>query len=423
MLPLAAIPHVMAFLGAIVFGGAILLAVRILGEGRDEDADAMHHLLRGAAWLLIVGGILAILLLAGIIPGVVAIVVLPAVVLRRFRAHRHALLAAMAVAVERRIPLIPVLLAFAAERRGYIARRAIELASRLQSGLTLPDSVESVCGLFPPQTRLALRMGHDSGNLAKVLRSLLGRSDAHDQVESQISGKIMYFAILSLFMLQIVVFVMMKIVPAMQKIFEEFGMELPGMTLLLIRLCYLCVNFWYLAAPLVLMMGWFGIASGLRYVGFVEGDLWGMGWIRRRMHTAAILETIAMFVDANRPITEALAGLAHWYPAGNIRRRLAWVHHDIEQGRDWCEALARQRLISAGDSGLLMAAQRVGNLAWASLELAESNRRRCLTRASALVQTAFVVLLLGYGMLVAFFFIGNFLPLIKLISSLTSQAV
>ncbi len=418
MLLLAAIPHVMAFLGVVVFGLAILLAVRILGNDENDTSDVVHQVLRRAAWLLILAGILAVLLFAGVIPAIVAVIVLPAVVIRRFRAQRYALLAAMAIAVERRIPLIPVLLAFAAERRGYIARRALDLASHLQSGLTLPDSIDSVRGLFSPQIRVALRMGHDSGNLAKVLRAMLDRSDAHDTVESQIFGKITYLLFLSAIMLQVTIFVMLKIVPAMQRIFEEFGIELPSMTILLIKISYGLVNCWFLGAPFFLFVFWLGLASTFRYMGVGEGDIWGLGWLRRRLHTAEIMETVAMFVDAKRPITEALAGLAHWYPAGNIRRRLALAHADIQQGRAWCESLAKRRLISPADAGLLLAAERVGNLAWASGELADSNRRRYASRATAIVQTAFVVLLLGYGMLVAFFFIANFLPLIKLISSL-----
>jgi type II secretory pathway component PulF len=147
--------------------------------------------------------------------------------------------------------------------------------------------------------------------------------------------------------------------------------------------------------------------------------MWGLTWFRRRLHTAAILETVAMFVDAKRPITETLAGLAHWYPTRGIRHRLSRAQDDIQRGREWCEALAIRRLISASDRGVLVAAQRVGNLAWASSELADSNRRRYVTRATAIIQSAFVVILLGYGMLVAFFFIANFLPLIRLISSMT----
>ena len=138
---------------------------------------------------LVQGMPLAILLAAGVIPAVVALIVLPAVVHRRRRAQRYALMAAMAVAVQRQIPMIPVLLAFSTERRGYVARKAMDLAARLQAGWALPDAVDSVRGLFPPQIRLAIRMGHDSGNLAAVLRDVSDESDATDAVEAQITGK------------------------------------------------------------------------------------------------------------------------------------------------------------------------------------------------------------------------------------------
>lgn len=419
MPPLAAIPQVLTFFATIVFGGAILLAVRILAEDGDRRSDRLHHALSRVGWLLIIMGGGATLLVAGAVPAIVALVVFPAVVYRRRRGHRYALLATMAVAVQRRIPLIPVLQAFASERRGYVARRAMELATQLQAGLALPDAIDSVPGLFPPNIRLALRMGHDTGELATVLHGVLDRADAHDVIESQVFGQFMYFLLVSFFLIAILTFTMMKIVPAFQKIFEEFGVELPGMTILLVKFSYMAVNFWYLGAPFFLIALVYGVGSSLRYVGLVEKDIWGLGWFRRRIHAAEILEIIAVFVRANRPLTEPLAGLAQWYPVARIRARLAWALDDVNQGAQWCDALARRRLISAGDRGVLAAAQRVGNLAWASSELADSNRRVYSTRATATVQSIFVVLLLIYGLFVAFFFLAMFLPLIKLISSLT----
>jgi type II secretory pathway component PulF len=419
MFVLAAIPHFVAFFGAILFGCSILLAVRILAGEEEGNHDMVHEVLRLVAWLLISAGILAVLLAAGVIPAIVAVIVFPTVVHRRRRAHRYALLAALAVAVERRIPLIPVLLAFSTERRGYVARRAMDLAARLQAGFTLPDAVDSIPGLFPAQIRLALRMGHDSGNLPSVLRAVLDRSESYDAVDGQIFGKITYFTIVFFFMLSIVTFMMMKIVPAFQKIFDDFEVELPAMTVVVVTISYGFLNFWYLALPFFFVAMAMGTVSALRYMGLIEHDLPGTTWLRRRVHTAAILETIAMFVAAKRPITDALLGLAHWYPVGGIRRRLVHALDDVQRGCGWCEALAGRNLISAGDRGVLLAAERVGNLGWASSELAESNRRRYVTRATAVIQTAFVLILLGYGVVVSFFFIGNFLPLIKLIVSLT----
>ena len=416
---LAAIPHVVAFFGAIVFGCAILLAVRILAGGQGKSSDVLHQTLRRVAWLLILAGCVAMLLAAGVIPGIVAVIVLPAVVYRRRRAHRYALLAAMGVAVERRIPLIPVLLAFASERRGFVARRAMEFASRLQGGWPLPDAIDSSRGLFPPQVRLAIRMGHDSGKLGSAIQDIVDQSDVNDTVDAQLTGKIIYLAVVSLLMLFVTVFVMMKVIPAMQRIFDEFGVELPGMTVLLVQLSYGFINFWYLGLPFIAVALAVALGSTLRYMGIVEHDMPGTTWLRRRLHTAMILDTLAMFAKAGRPLVEAVSDLAQWYPAGSIRRRLAHALDDMQGGREWCDALAVRRLISRTDRGLLHASQQVGNLTWAFTELAESNRRRFVNRANAVIQSAFVIVLLGYGFLVAFFFIGNFLPLIKLISSLT----
>lgn len=416
---IAVIPHVVAFFGAILFGCAILLAVRILAGDDGESGDMLHQTLRRVAWQLIVAGTLALLLAAGTIPALIALIVFPAVVHRRRQAHRYALLAAMAVAVERRIPLIPVLLAFATERRGYIARRAMELASRLQAGSTLPDAIDASRGLFPTQVQLAIRMGHDSGNLAGAIRDVVERSDTNEALEAQISAKVIYLAIVTFLMSGVAIFVILKIIPAMQKIFSEFGIPLPSITRFLIQLSYMLVNFWFLGLPLLCVAVYVALHYTLRYVGVVEGDMVGTTWLRRRVHTATILDTIGMFAKAERPITDAVAELAEWYPTRGIRRRLVLALADMRGGREWCDALAERNLISLADRALLRAAQRVGNLPWSVAELAESNRRRFATRANAWIQSLFTVTLLGYGGLVCLFFIGNFLPLIKLISSLS----
>ena len=94
----------------------------------------------------------------------------------------------------------------------------------------MPDAVDATRGLFPPRVRLAIRVGHDSGNLGSAIQDVVDRSDTNDALEAQITGKIVYLAVVTLVMLSVAVFVMMKIIPAMQKIFDEFGVDLPALT-------------------------------------------------------------------------------------------------------------------------------------------------------------------------------------------------
>ena len=177
--------------------------------------------------------------------------------------------------------------------------------------------------------------------------------------------------------------------------------------------------YWFLVLALWVPLMLAACHASLRYMGVVQRDLPGITWLRRRLHAAALLDTLATFTRADRPITEGIAALAQSYPVASIRTRLARAVGDLAGGADWCASLARRRLISDFDRGVLEAAQRVGNLPWAMAEMAEGNRRRHTTRAIAMIQTAFVAILLCYGLFVFLLFVGNFMPLVKLITVLT----
>ena len=110
--------------------------------------------------------------------------------------------------------------------------------------------------------------------------------------------------------------------------------------------------------------------------------------------------------------------MARSYPKRDIRRRLRQTEADIRAGRDWCESLHGHGLIQAADLAVLQAAQRVGNLAWALQEMADSARRRLAYRVQAIVQTLFPLLVVLIGMVVMFVVVALFLPLIALIQHL-----
>ena len=59
---IAATAHLVAFLGAILFGCAILLAVQILSGGAREQRDSVQQALHVAGWILILAGGSAVLL-------------------------------------------------------------------------------------------------------------------------------------------------------------------------------------------------------------------------------------------------------------------------------------------------------------------------------------------------------------------------
>jgi type II secretory pathway component PulF len=196
---------------------------------------------------------------------------------------------------------------------------------------------------------------------------------------------------------------------------------LPAMTKALIAVASGTAAYWYLSPlPWLVIFGPALLAYAiLRYWGWIDLDLPGVGRLVRRFHSAQVLDSLGMVALQKRPLAEGVAALAASYPKYDIRRRLAQTEVDIRAGRDWCESLRRHGLLQPADQAILQAAQRVGNLPWALREMAESSRRRLTYRVQALAQAAFPPLVILLGLVVMFIMVALFLPLITLIQRLS----
>jgi type IV pilus assembly protein PilC len=217
----------------------------------------------------------------------------------------------------------------------------------------------------------------------------------------------------------VVPFMMIKVVPEFRKIFEEYDAELPGVTQVVIGAAHVCAHFWFIFAPVLLILVLF---FGLLVIQFISGARWSIPLVNRltrRLDTAVILEALALAAERNLAFAAGIDTLARWYPRGWIRRRLRAVLRDLKAGVDWTQSLARHGLIREVELSVFLAAARAGNLAWALREMAESNRRRLNYRLYMAAQVLFPLAILALGFLVMIYVVSCFLPLISLIQNLT----
>ncbi len=266
---------------------------------------------------------------------------------------------------------------------------------------------------------MAIRLGYETQSLPTSLRDLLDSDETYDPVWAGLAGKVVYIILVIVFTLVIGTFLMWWVAPRFQAIFEDFDLELPFVTLFLFDLAAALRAYAVLASPLILAMLFLLGYSLLRLTGAVRWDPPGMGRLKRRLHTAAILETLALVAERRRPMLDGLKTLARTYPRYSLQKRLRAVLRDVNGGGNWLDSLAKRRLIGPSDKAVLAAAQRLGNLPWAMREMADTNRRRLAFLAQNWIQLTFAGVICLYGGVVALVVIGFFLPLIVLIQSLT----
>ena len=124
---------------------------------------------------------------------------------------------------------------------------------------------------------------------------------------------------------------------------------------------------------------------------------------------------LATAVRQKRPISDFVRLLAGYFPQPKMQSRLDWAAKKIDAGAHWCDSLQRASVIRRSESGVFKAAERVGNLAWALDEMADSRGRRAAYRMRSWLSVAFPCVVIALGCGVLFIACGVLLPLMNMI--------
>lgn len=408
--------------GLVLLGIAVLISVRLFYYGRTEQPEDALYLVMNVIGRVMIATALAescLLMLGGfgILMVVAALVVLGLSLWRTQANRRSVLLAAMASATGKLMPLAPAVEAFSCEWRGAIAWRSRRLAQLLAAGMPLPEALRQTPGLVSAKALAVIEAGSEAGVLGAALGEA-ARVAAPQEALGRALAPLWYFVNVLIIASGLLTFVTVKIVPAMIKIFSDFDAELPGPMLLVIRGCEWFAD--YPVAPLALFLLLL-LASGylvLRYLGLAAWDPPLIAGIVRRRDLATVLRTLAVIAEAGRPLDLGLAGLARRHPNESLRRRIALALADIRLGADWCDSFQAQGLLRADETAMLKSAARVGNLPWLLREAAARIERKFALRIQVASQFMVPAVVLAFGGLVFCVVVGMYLPLVALIENL-----
>jgi type IV pilus assembly protein PilC len=412
-----------ALIGLVLLGVALLWARQVAYRTRSaHHQDAMRLVLSISGSLLILVGILGVLahvvsyfiiFVAIVMFGIVLMLIM------RFRLlERRTLLQCISIAAEKGIPLHQAVRGFANERTDEIGYRAAILAEALEAGMNLPEALQFSKTSLSTDALLAMRLGYETGALGPAVARIAKSDDSLDLVVRSMFEKYFYLGAMILVMTSCCTYFIFWIVPVFEKMFREFGLNLPEITRWNIAFADVFSRYWILFSPFVAFLAILVTLAGLHYVGFLPRDFPGLNRATRPLDGALIMRALAMAVSFQWPMNKTIWLLARIYPKRGMRHRLARAGRYIDNGVSWCDSLRQAGIIYRSDWIVLTAAQRVGNMEWALDEMANSSSRRLVYRARLLLNVVFPFVLLMFGGFVAFFVIGFFIPLVRLIEGL-----
>lgn len=335
--------------------------------------------------------------------------------------QRHLTLWQIYLAIASRRPLAEEVELLAQNGDPTQKRRLVEMSEELHEGIE-PEEVFAHSSMLSNLEGAYLASGLRAGQLPEVLSGILKRRTEFAerlQISQNPLLSVFYLWVVVLTLNLIVGFISYWIIPKFKKIFEDFGTQLPGVTMAMVRASDNYANYWYLAIPVLFAaMVFITVLTLFPFAGGMSGLRERLTWLWPRICLPDVLRTLAVAVRAKLPMEEAFLPLVRRQLRVPLHNRLVRFQELVREGNDCWIGMADEHFLKPVEAQFLRSAQKAGNLPWALEALStrfEQRWRFWLMFGFEFLQP---VLVLTIGLIVSFIAVAYFLPLVKLINDL-----
>jgi type II secretory pathway component PulF len=232
--------------------------------------------------------------------------------------------------------------------------------------------------------------------------------------------RIFYLCVLAAYMLHVMTFFFIKIAPEFEKIFKDFDMSMPAMTIGVLAVSKWFVYYWFLTVPLMMLLVLAAFAFLILQTNVVVFRPIGFRRIFRSMDAAKFLRVCAVGVRHRFSIPAILEKYCWMVPSKYLRQKGLQMQKTVEQGCDWIDAVCSVGFVNRPEASLLKSAERTGNIAAVLDQLAQSKERSQIRKDDLFSKLAFIPLIFLLGGIIGTFVIAMFIPLLKMITTLSA---
>jgi type IV pilus assembly protein PilC len=194
---------------------------------------------------------------------------------------------------------------------GPLKNALIDVCEDIESGNTLSESMARQPKAFDRLYVNMVKAGEAGGALEIILQRLADFLEKAQSLKKKVKGAMVYPVVVVCVAVGILSFIMIKIVPAFQKIFKDFDVELPPMTKMLIFLSENIARWWFLI-PAIPIAIWLLVKITCQFkYGRAGWDLFKLklpifGMIIEKNIVARTCRTLGTLVASGVPILESL---------------------------------------------------------------------------------------------------------------------
>ena len=307
---------------------------------------------------------------------------------------------------------------------GVLKNALIDVVDDVESGSTLSEAFAKHPKCFDRLYVNMVKAGEAGGALEVILKRLADFKEKSQSLKRRIIGAMVYPCVVILVAVLILTFIMIYIIPKFKKIFNDFGMTLPWLTLKLIEVSDWVATYWYVL-PLFPLCWWLMLKLiRLNRTGAYALDrlwLWSpiAGQIIEKTVVARTMRTLGTLVASGVPILEALSITRETCANAVFERMYTRVYESIREGDTIAQPLKESRLVDDMVVNMIDVGEETGDLDTMLYKIADVYDEEVNVLVEGLLKMLEPLMTVVLGFIVGVIVTALFLPLIKLLEGLS----
>lgn len=301
----------------------------------------------------------------------------------------------------------------------YFKAIVTDVREKLQAGSSFSAALAQYPQVFPVIAVSMVRVAEAGGNLGKILDQLAAYIEQKDKIDQKINSATSYPKFIMIFFGVVVGAVVFFLVPKFKGIFESFGAQLPGPTLLILKISdFLKSN---ILLELIIIVGAIlGFKflkknpQGKRFLHQLYFKIPVAGKLLLQSVVARFSQTLGTLVSNGVQLVDAIQIAGETTNNVIVQEALQDVKKAVTGGTGLAKALEQFPIFPPMMVKMISVGEESGALEQMLSKVAEFNERQLNTAIDSLTSIIEPVLMIGLGVLALIVVIALYLPIFQM---------
>jgi len=292
----------------------------------------------------------------------------------------------------------------------------------LQKGNTLSEALSQHKEVFPEIFISMVEAGELSGNIDVILNRLSSHFEKEYKIENKVKSAMTYPMILAIVAAAVVVFLLTTIMPTFVEMYSGSGVELPGITKIMIVMSDFIKNRWYVLV--LFIVGLMFLVSALKksskvqyQIDYYKLRIPVLKNLVLKIATSRFTRTLSTLMGSGVPLLQALETVSGVTGNTYVKSKILEVKEDVRRGLPLSQPLKKQNLFPPMVHNMIKIGEDSGSIEEIldkTADFYDEEVETAIQRATALLEPLMIVVM---AVVIGFIVIAMVVPMFDMVKT------